>query len=499
MSNYDIVLLIGQSNNKGRATRTVDDEDYSAIPNTYQFSFQTQSIKAATHPLEHGAALSTSMGKWKIFAENYEANNLEAGRSLLFVCASFGGSGFQNGVGTLYPNNSNYELAKDTINAAIATGSGNRIVLISFWHGEKDSIEGSTTYYTDLSYYWQQMKADIPELNDNIPFSLLQPAARTESGYTNVTDGLKKFASENKNRVYIDLSGQPIDGSNHYERDGVLFADQREYNFYEWVSTMAGNATVKHKSIIGFNDGAFDASGNVIVGQASLFVGFNYEGALSSYGLDLVLVNPDGATEDLCIVGFGDRDLKNDVPYIVIDTDRSALIANDDINDWPDSISLSFKVDGATTRTLSAADLQAANKNQLSNPLIRPNFVVFQLDAGTELGCITAMITNGEGGTVTTTDAGGTLLLDSASSWVDDQHNGKAAYNLTTGSVSLVLDTVDSTGTLSLTEPVLGTTIAHTVGDVYAVGSLIEIEAVWEGGAGGTGEQSIISHNIIKH
>lgn len=486
MADYDIVLLIGQSNNKSPGTQITGDDDYSGIPNTFQFRYTDEVVAAATHPLDAPGAGPSDLGKWKLFAENYEANHLEAGRSLLFVPAAFGGAGFENGSGSLYPDQSNYELAKDFILAALNLSGNHRIVFISFWHGERDAIAGSSTYYADLSAYWTAMKADISALNDSIPFALIQPAAREESGYANVLAGLKQFADENVNRAFIGMYGQSYDVSNHYDRTAVLYADQAEYDFYRWAATMSGTTTVRHKSIIGFNSDGIDASGNATNGQFEAFVGYNYLGELFSYDVDIVLINEDGATEDICVVGYGDRDLKNDVGYIVVDTDRSALIADNTTNDWPSSASLVFRVDGAVVNTLSAADIQAFTKGQLNTPTDRPNFVYFQTAAGDEIGCLTAMVTNGGGG-IADSGSSGSQLVDAAANFVDDEHNGKILYNATKGCIGVITDTVASTNLVSVANMFLGSSQTNASGDVYRIGSQIEIELKWDGAAAASG------------
>lgn len=493
MADYDIVLLLGQSNNNGAGAQITGDDDYSGIPNTFQFTYPAEAVTAATYPLDGPGAGSGNLGKWKIFAEQYEANNLDSGRDLLFVPAAFGGSGFENGTGSLYPGNVNYEAAKDHILAALALPGNHRIIFVSFWHGERDSIAGTSTYYADISAYWAQMKVDIPQLNDSIPFALLQPAANDEPGYDNVVSGLKQFAGENKNRAYIGLYGQTFDVDNHYDRTAVLYADQAEYDFYIWATTMSGTTVVKQKHIIG--QAGVDASGNAPNGTYEAFVGYAWDGDLFTYGLDLTLINQDGATEDVCIVGFGDRDLKNDLGYIIVDSARSALIADNTTNDWPSTASIRFIVDGAVVTTLSATDIQGFTKAQIADGLVS-----FRTASGTELGCLTAMVTNGAGG-IADASSGSTQIVDSASTWTDDEHNGKVLYNVTDGSIGIITDTIDSTNIVSVNEMVLGSDNTNASGDVYRIGSQIEIEVTWAGaaagGSGGAAPGKTIGNNII--
>lgn len=227
-SGYDVYWLIGQSNMIGRAPiRTGIDDDYSAVSGkVFQFGYNSQSVTAATNPLDHVNENAGQMGMWLEFSK-LKIPNLVSDRKILLVpCAQGGTSFFAN---NWNPGNTLYNAALARLSSAMATGSNNVLRGVLWLQGESDADAGQAAadaYLSKIQAMYTAMVANAVGMTNQTPFVVgtIKPDKPRAS---TINASLQSFATNNAAVEFVNLTDLAWFDADHYNAASLSTAGQR--------------------------------------------------------------------------------------------------------------------------------------------------------------------------------------------------------------------------------------------------------------------------------
>ena len=223
---YDVYWLIGQSNMIGRSNiRAGIDDVYTAISGiVYQYGYNSQTITAATNPLDHVNENPGQMGLWLEFIKTRLAA-LAPGRKILLVPAAQGDTSFR--AGNWNPGDPLNTSAKARLASAMAQGNGSNVLKAVLWlQGEGDSLSASE-YRANLQAMYNDFVATAAGMNADTPF-IVGTITGALSGSAVINASLEDFANSNAAAHFVDLRDLPFNGDNvHYTNASLYTAGQR--------------------------------------------------------------------------------------------------------------------------------------------------------------------------------------------------------------------------------------------------------------------------------
>lgn len=228
---YDVYLLAGQSNMIGRAAIRVGiDDDYTAVSGSvFQYGYNSQTVDAAANPLDHVNENPGDMGLWLEFCDLAVAS-LEAGRQILLVPVSQGGTSFDNN--NWNPGDSNYEGAKSRLASAMAEGAGTNALKAVLWlQGESDADAGApaaAAYQGNLQAMYDAMVPTFSGMTIATPF-IVGTIKPDKPNATAINSGLSGFATATTPAQYVDLTDLSWFDSDHYDAPSLVTAGSRFY------------------------------------------------------------------------------------------------------------------------------------------------------------------------------------------------------------------------------------------------------------------------------
>lgn len=234
-ANYDIILLVGQSNMRGAAS----DYDAGGVDkypaSIYQGVWTGNTITGivpATEPLLSQDAAS-GMGAGHTFATSWAANRLTAGRSVLVINAGRGGTGFStpsSGDDTaatwqVDAPDDGHNLAWNTVRATQAAlalaGSGSRVVAVLANHGSTDGINNQpkATFKARLQAWIDFLRSQLSL--PTVPYLMMQmrPSLFGENRHLIIDQAQQETAAE---KPWTQFVASP-NGSEYNKADAVHF------------------------------------------------------------------------------------------------------------------------------------------------------------------------------------------------------------------------------------------------------------------------------------
>lgn len=228
-SGNDAHWIIGQSNPIGRdSIRSGIDDDYTAIAGrVFQFGFNSQTITAATNPLDHADEHAGDMGLWLEFTKTLMPT-LHSSRNQLVVPCALGGSSFSGN--NWNPGDSHYNSALASLAAAMGSGSGTNRLCSAIWiMGETDADNGLATanaHSGNMQVMYDHMLENAVGLTESTPF-LVGSIKPDKPRASIINAGLQTFAANNAAVQYIDLTDLSFFDEHHYDAASLAIAGQR--------------------------------------------------------------------------------------------------------------------------------------------------------------------------------------------------------------------------------------------------------------------------------
>ena len=216
---YDVYFLIGQSNMIGRPTiRPGIDDDYTTVSGrVFQYGYDSQTVTAATNPLDMVNENAGDMGLWLEFC-NTILPSVAADRDILLVPAAQGGTSFAGN--NWNPGNTLYNNAMARLASAMTQGAGTNVLKGSLWlQGESDGDAGGvavTNYQANLQGMLDAMIAASDNMTALTPFIVgsINPAT---TNYPAINTALQAFAAANAQAQYIDGTDLTFFDAFHYD------------------------------------------------------------------------------------------------------------------------------------------------------------------------------------------------------------------------------------------------------------------------------------------
>jgi hypothetical protein len=229
---YDVIVAMIQSNMRGAATDYTSSDQYPAGVDMWNHA--TGQIVAATEPQSNWDNFN-GMGGSNTFVKDWVANRLEAGRKVLIVNTTRGGTGFttpsSNSFGTgfhwrndLAADSNNLAVqARNAIQAAMAAAGPNaRLVAFLANHGSTDGTNNTpkATFKTYLQSWITWLRGQLNA--SDVPYLMMQmrpDLIANETRHKNIADAQAETASE---LPMVGYALSPV-GSTYYKADAVHF------------------------------------------------------------------------------------------------------------------------------------------------------------------------------------------------------------------------------------------------------------------------------------
>ncbi|HTF96742.1 MAG TPA: sialate O-acetylesterase [Cellvibrio sp.] len=225
-SGYDVYFLIGQSNMVGRSVIRVGiDDDYSAIlGRVFQYGYNSQTVTAATNPLDHVNEITGHMGLWLEFVK-IKLGLLPPHRKILLVPCAQGDTSFRNG--NWNPGDPLYNAALARLAAAMTQGGGVNVLKEVLWlQGEGDSLSAAQ-YRAAIQAMYDHMVLNASGMTAETPF-IVGSITSILSGSAVINTALQDFAASNDAVHFVDLSDLSFNADNiHYSAAALHTAGQR--------------------------------------------------------------------------------------------------------------------------------------------------------------------------------------------------------------------------------------------------------------------------------
>lgn len=226
---YDVYWLIGQSNMIGRAAiRAAIDDFYAGVTGkVFQFGYNSQTVTAATNPLDHVNENAGQMGLWLEFVKSL-LPTLDPNRKILLVPCAQGGTSFNGNHWN--PGNSLYNSALARLASAMSQGTGVNILkgVLSLL-GESDSDAGVTAaglYRPRIQTMYDAMVTNASGMNSSTPF-IVGTIKPDKPNAPTINSALLDFANVNSAVKFVDLTDLAWFDSDHYNAASLATAGQR--------------------------------------------------------------------------------------------------------------------------------------------------------------------------------------------------------------------------------------------------------------------------------
>lgn len=226
---YDVYWLIGQSNMIGRAAiRAGIDDVYTDVSGlVYQFGYNSQTVTAATNPLDHVNENTGQMGLWLEFCKAI-VGDIVGDRKILLVPCSQGGTSFSGN--NWNPSNTLYTAALARLASAMTQGAGYNILKGALWlQGESDADAGSTAaglYRTKIQAMYNAMVTNASGMTASTPF-IVGTIKPDKTNAPVINAALEDFALDNTAVQFVDLTDLSWFDSDHYTAASLATAGQR--------------------------------------------------------------------------------------------------------------------------------------------------------------------------------------------------------------------------------------------------------------------------------
>ena len=234
-ADYDLFLLVGQSNMIGR---DIYDAGLHGAhdPNALQFSSgrirptSEGVLMDLNHPDNGRLDEEPSLGLAMSFGREYMQGK-PANRRALFIPCARGGTSFSRGDWS--KGDQRYEFAVETANAAIeATGRPLKAIL---WHqGESDAADSeSHLYQTKLDQMIADLRSDIDGAG-SVPFLLggLAPDRITNAEYVAVQAIIEDTPNRVANTIYVASDDLTVFDGTHFDAESLLALGERYKNAF---------------------------------------------------------------------------------------------------------------------------------------------------------------------------------------------------------------------------------------------------------------------------
>ncbi|WP_434927169.1 sialate O-acetylesterase [Shewanella sp. HL-SH2] len=220
MSSPLTFALLGQSNMVGRAALVADiDDNYTGISGRVsQFGFGSQSIVAATNPLDSQDYQAGSMGLWLRMCKEIIGDNIN------LIPAAKGGTGFSDN--DWNAGNAVYEAAMSSISAGkIAFSSG--LDAVVWLQGENDADDGNVNYLQNIT----DMRLNMISrgfISDATKWVVVSIKGSTNMAFVpTINADLKTFSENILNGSYVDATDLVLFDTWHYNAQSQRIIGQR--------------------------------------------------------------------------------------------------------------------------------------------------------------------------------------------------------------------------------------------------------------------------------
>lgn len=234
LNGYDVYWLIGQSNMIGRAPIRVGIDDvYTSITDlVYQFGYNSQTVTAATNPLDHVNENAGQMGLWLEFVEAL-LPELVGNRKILLVPCAQGGTSFN--ANNWNPGDTLYNAALARLASAMSQGSGVNTLKGALWlQGESDADAGATPaslYQGRLQAMYDAMVINASGMNSATPF-IVGTIKPDKPNASVINAALAAFSTANIPAQFVDLTDLAWFDSDHYNAASLATAGQRYATYF---------------------------------------------------------------------------------------------------------------------------------------------------------------------------------------------------------------------------------------------------------------------------
>ena len=232
---YDIFWMTkAQSNTIGRATirAGVDDVYTSVAGKAFQFGYNSQTVSAATNPLDHVNENAGQMGLWLEFAKAV-VPALTGNRKILFVPCAQGGTSFNGNhwnAGNTLDNSAKARLAS----ALSLSGGHNRLCAVITLLGESDADAGATAAGLFQSRYqaaYNDYLANVPGITSSTPW-IMGTIKPDKPNATTINTALANLDAANAGMKLIDCTDLAWFDSDHYDAPSLATIGQRMAAYY---------------------------------------------------------------------------------------------------------------------------------------------------------------------------------------------------------------------------------------------------------------------------
>lgn len=225
----DVYWLIGQSNMIGRPSIRVGiDDDYSLIAGkVFQYGYNSETISAATNPLDHVNETAGDMGLWLEFVKAL-IPSLPVNRRILLAPAAQGGTSLASNWSPGQPLNTS---AKVRVNAAMvpAMGETNFLKGALWLQGETDADLGEANanlYLGRVQAMYDNFVLTVTGMTSSTPF-IVGTIKPDKPNATIINSALQTFANNNAAVKFVDLTDLSWFDSDHYDAPSLATAGQR--------------------------------------------------------------------------------------------------------------------------------------------------------------------------------------------------------------------------------------------------------------------------------
>jgi hypothetical protein len=232
---YDIFWMTkAQSNTIGRANiRTGIDDDYSAISGkVFQFGYSSQTVSAATNPLDHVNENAGQMGFWLEFVKAL-VPRLTGNRKILLVPCAQGGTSFNGGYWNT--GNSLDTSARARFASALALPGGyNRLCGVLSILGESDADAGASPASLFQSRYqtaYNDYLSGVVGISSTTPW-IMGTIKPDKANATTINDALFALDAANAGMKCVDLRDLSWFDSDHYDASSLATIGQRFASAY---------------------------------------------------------------------------------------------------------------------------------------------------------------------------------------------------------------------------------------------------------------------------
>ena len=239
---YDRVILAGQSNQAGRGVLVGGvDDDYTTIASKVeQWAYGAVATSAATNPLTHNETINpNTMGLWLNLC-NFLVPLLAYKRKILVEPVAKGGTSFSGG--NWNPGDGIYEDMITSCNSASSVSTLSSICAFSWFLGETDAANASTTYQADMNAMYADMVTRLNGFSATVPFISVKIGGPTgqPSDVAVINAALVAFSDESTSRYWVETSDLSLQDTVHFDNASLRLVGTRSAEAFNqvlgWIS-----------------------------------------------------------------------------------------------------------------------------------------------------------------------------------------------------------------------------------------------------------------------